>query len=395
MKTAIEEKLGSGSLARVAGRNMIDEGTFAALINAIYDAAVDFSRWPDALRLISSVCASHTTVLTRQGVTPGESWSLAPQCDPAYYESYCSYYHGVNPLWQRAASAPAGTIQTDAMIMPKSELVRTEFYNDFLAPQRLGSMLTAVTLVEQGRQTVIATHRQDEFDTEHIRLFQRLAPHLQRAVQLNTKLADLAMRCEATAEALNRLEQGALLVNEAAGVVFASQQAERLLAGGDGLRVTGGVLWTYLAADTVLLHALVAGCARHGAEAGSGGSLRLSRGPDRAPLSLQVAPLRSEAPLFSTTGRPVAILFVTDPDRNTRSPIAWLQQRFGLTAAEAVFASEIVAGAGIQAAADRLQISRSTGRTHLGRIFEKTGTHRQAELVRLILQRHREADDEP
>jgi hypothetical protein len=124
-----------------AGRNMIDESTFAALINAIYDAAVDWGAWPDALRLISSACASHTTVLTRQGASPEESWSLAPQCDPAYYKSYCSYYHGVNPLRQRAASAPAGTIQTDAIIMPKSELVRTEFYNDFLAPQRLGSML--------------------------------------------------------------------------------------------------------------------------------------------------------------------------------------------------------------------------------------------------------------
>src|ERR1700676_4624010 len=39
-----------------AGRNMIDESTFVALINAIYDAAVDFTRWPDALRLISSLC---------------------------------------------------------------------------------------------------------------------------------------------------------------------------------------------------------------------------------------------------------------------------------------------------------------------------------------------------
>ncbi|THD47119.1 MAG: LuxR family transcriptional regulator [Bradyrhizobium sp.] len=374
---------------------MIDESTFAALINAIYDAAIDFSRWPDALRLISSVCASHSTVLTRQGASPAESWSLAPQCEPAYYESYCSYYHGVNPLWQRAASAPAGTIQTDSMIMPKSELVRTEFYNDFLAPQRLGSMLNAVTLVERGQQTVIATHRKDEFDPEHIQLFQLLSPHLRRAVQLNTRLAGLETRCEASAEALNRLEQGALLVDECVGVVFASQEAERLFAAGDGLRVTEGVLCANSAADTALLHALVAGCARHGAEAGTGGSLRLSRRPDRSPISLQVAPLRSEVPLFSMTGRPVAILFVTDPDRKTRSPIAWLQRRFGLTAAEAAFAGEIVAGAGIQAAADRLQISRSTGRTHLARIFEKTGTHRQAELVRLILQRNREAGGEP
>lgn len=53
-----------------------------------------------------------------------------------------------------------------------------------------------------------------------------------------------------------------------------------------------------------------------------------------------------------------------------------------------------MAGTGIQAAADRLQISRSTGRTHLARIFEKTGTHRQAELVHLMLQRNHAADDE-
>jgi len=373
---------------------MIDEATSAALIGEIYEAAADFSRWPDVLRSISGVCASHTTVLTRQGESAVKSWSLAPQCDPAYYKRYGSHYHSVNPLWQRAASAPAGTVLTNCMIMPKSELVRTEFYNDFLAPQRLGSMLSVVTLIEQGRQTVIATHRRHEFDPEHIQLFQLLAPHLQRAVQLNTRLADLEMRCEASAEALNRLKQGALLVDETAGVVFANQEAERRFSAGDGLRVIKGVLCADSAADTARLHALIAGCARHGAEAGAGGSFRPSRGPDRASLSLLVAPLRSEAPLFSMTERAVAILFVTNPDRATGSPTAWLQQRFGLTAGEAAFAGEIMAGAGIQAAADRLKITRATGRTHLARIFEKTGTHRQAELVRLMLQRSHNANDE-
>jgi DNA-binding CsgD family transcriptional regulator len=35
--------------------------------------------------------------------------------------------------------------------------------------------------------------------------------------------------------------------------------------------------------------------------------------------------------------------------------------------------------------AERLGISFATARTHLSRIFEKTGVHRQAELVRLVL----------
>lgn len=372
--------------------NMIDESRLTALISAIYDAAVDFDRWPDVLCAISTVCASHTTVLTRQGDSPGESWNLAPQCDRAYHESYGLYYHSVNPLWQRAASAPAGSVLTDTMMMSKNELVRTEFYNDFLAPQRLGSMLSTVTAVEDGRQTIIAAHRQPEFESGHVRLFQLLAPHLQRAVQLNVKLAKLELRHEASAEVLNRLERGVLLVDGSAGLVFANREAERLFAGGGGLRLTDGILCTGSEADATL-HALIAGCARGGAETGAGGSLTLSRGPGRAPLSLLVAPLRSDANPFAMR-RPVAILFISDPDRAVLSPAAWIRQQFGLTAAEAAFATEIIAGAGIQAAADRLQISRSTGRTHLARIFEKTGTHRQAELVRLMLQYNHAANGE-
>lgn len=365
---------------------MINEGTFAALIAAIYDAAIDFNQWSQALCEISRICASHTTVLTRQGDSPVESWSVAPQCDRIYYESYGHYYHGVNPLWHRAASAAAGTVLTDAMIMPNSELVRTEFYNDFLMPQRLGSMLSAVALVEQGRQTVIAAHRQPDFGPDHVSLFQRLVPHFQRAVQLNIRLAELELHHQASAEALNRLEQGALLVDATACVVFANREAERLLDGG-GLRLAEGALHAETVADTMLLHELLAGCARAGADAGSGGALALSRGPGRAPLSLLLAPLRSGAKPFGLAQRPAAILFVTDPDRAILSPLDWVRQQFGLTAAEASFAGEIMMGAGIQAASDRLQISRSTGRTHLARIFEKTGTHRQAELVRLLLQR--------
>ena len=56
-----------------------------------------------------------------------------------------------------------------------------------------------------------------------------------------------------------------------------------------------------------------------------------------------------------------------------------------MTPAEAGFAVEILKGDGIQAAADRLAISLATARTHLSRIFDKTGVRRQAELVRLLI----------
>jgi len=73
--------------------------------------------------------------------------------------------------------------------------------------------------------------------------------------------------------------------------------------------------------------------------------------------------------------RPRAILFITDPEEAAVVRRESLRQDFGLTPAEAGFTREILKADGLQAA-----------RTHLAHVFGKTGTRRQAELVRLILQ---------
>jgi DNA-binding CsgD family transcriptional regulator len=84
--------------------------------------------------------------------------------------------------------------------------------------------------------------------------------------------------------------------------------------------------------------------------------------------------------------RPRAILFITDPEEVALVRRENLRQDFGLTPAEAGFTREVLKADGLQAAADRLGISLTTARTHLAHVFDKTGTRRQAELVRLILQ---------
>lgn len=68
-----------------------------------------------------------------------------------------------------------------------------------------------------------------------------------------------------------------------------------------------------------------------------------------------------------------------------RARVQRLRERFAFTPAEAAFALEIVKGDGRQAAADRLGITVGTARSHLSSIFDKTGSRRQAELVRLLL----------
>lgn len=90
---------------------------------------------------------------------------------------------------------------------------------------------------------------------------------------------------------------------------------------------------------------------------------------------------------WNVSRRPVAIVLVTDPETEIQTRLDNLRQRFRLTPAEAAFALEIVKGDGRQAAADRLGITVGTARTHLSNIFDKTGVKRQAELVRMLLQK--------
>ncbi len=61
---------------------------------------------------------------------------------------------------------------------------------------------------------------------------------------------------------------------------------------------------------------------------------------------------------------------------------------FDLTPAETRFAIGLLQGASVQETARQLGITLATGRTYLVRIFDKTGTHRQSELLALLSSAH-------
>jgi hypothetical protein len=168
---------------------MKSESDVASLIAVIYEAGMDFNLWPYALGRIASVFGAPSAGIARQGRTLSECWGFSSAIDPDCEQKYIDYYHSVNPIWQRASATPVGTVQTDTMVMPRRELGRTEFFNDFLVPQQMESMLNAVVVVEEGRQTVVTVRRNPEFEADDVQLYKLLAPHLQRAVQINIKLA--------------------------------------------------------------------------------------------------------------------------------------------------------------------------------------------------------------
>jgi DNA-binding CsgD family transcriptional regulator len=177
---------------------------------------------------------------------------------------------------------------------------------------------------------------------------------------------------ELVARALDWLSYGVVMIDEGVRPVFANTAAQALIDNG---RLPLSRKATLHRADPIegIRRAVAAFD-----DAGAHATVACRVGDP--PLLCTVAKLpRSSA---DQTAR--AILFVTDPKRiRTTRPgdLAGL----GLTRAEAAFAVEFANGYRLQVCADRLGISTSTAKTHLKRIFEKTGACRQADLMRLIL----------
>jgi DNA-binding CsgD family transcriptional regulator len=366
--------------------------TILRFVGLIYDTALDPGAWPTLLdQLADLLGASGGAHIGSYNAETNLSVNLAPRLDPEYLRSLTEYWASRNVVWQRSSKHPIGAVMTPDMFIGWDEYKRTDIFNEWFKPQGLEAVMGTNLLVEGPVSTVVSVGRpfaEGDFGQAERRLFAALTPHLQRSVQLHLRLADLGTQPTASTELLNRLRQGVLLVDAGARVLFANRAAEAMFHAGAGLSIDLNGLRTEAAVDTDLLRQCIAACAGRQTElGGTGGRMRLSR-EHRAPLTVLVIPHRTQLTWLDIV-RPAAILFITDPERDGAGDVEDLRHDFGLTPAEAAFTLEIVKGDGLQAVARRLGTSVTTARTHLSRVFYKTGTQRQAELVRLIMQSQR------
>ncbi|PNE09528.1 MAG: hypothetical protein CR217_19650 [Beijerinckiaceae bacterium] len=105
---------------------------------------------------------------------------------------------------------------------------------------------------------------------------------------------------------------------------------------------------------------------------------------DKLPVIVRIWPFDGAAHLPAQEVRALLTLNALGPKRGP--PAAILAKTFRLTPAEAKLACVIARGASPGIAARELKISRETARNQLKSVFAKTNTHRQSELVALLLQ---------
>ncbi|MFC9786587.1 helix-turn-helix transcriptional regulator [Rhodococcus sp. NPDC127528] len=365
----------------------VDE--FSRLVSAIYASAVDPERWDATLiELVRAFDAGGSGLMTSVP-TSRDSDVMVRQVggEPSSQLAYNDYYGRLDYVAAALEQAPVGRVHTGTeLILPNTN---TEFYNDWCRPNEFGDgLFVRLTGSTTGAWLGLAAPLGSEpFGTpDRLTLIGRLVPHLGQAIRTQEKLAGSAQGERDLASAIERNPHGIVIVGPDGRVLRTNSEAERILTSGDGLRLRpGGSIAASLAAADRELHRLMhrALTGREGSVRG-GGRLSCPRPSGRCDYSLHVVPLSADAAGLSPS-RATALVVIADPDRELKPETATLRRMYSLTEAEAEVALRVARGDGLKPVAEEFAVSITTVRTHLQHVFDKTGTHRQAELVRLLL----------
>lgn len=212
-----------------------------------------------------------------------------------------------------------------------------------------------------------------------------LAPHFRRATIFRGIVERDSARTEDLAAALDLVQISVMLFDATGICVERNAAAERLLAGTDVLRLIKGNL---RARDRQLDLQITA------ATSGAGdldriGTQTLSFGftqDDGRRFAGHVLPLTGG--LRDRMGgrrRTTSAVFIQAVGDLQPLPGEVLVKLFGLTYAETRLIGLLTTNIDLGDAAASLGIALTTARTHLQHIFEKTGTNRQPELMKLVL----------
>lgn len=371
---------------------MIPEGQLIALIDLIYEAALDTDLWPSVLEKIADAAGTVQAGIASADRQANIVTAIARRVDPNLLDLWKDFWALDDPFFTRAILRPPGEIYTLDDLISREEFAATAVFKEVWQPASCSLATAASNLVVEGTFCVLLgisnTPGQEYLSLEQLRLFKVIARHASRSVRMSREIWKLDLANLAAETQFEILPDTTILVDAFGRVVRANAAAKRMLAAGDGLVLHNGRLTAVSAPDT--LQRLVASCAQAppGSD-GPGGELVMPRTYQLSAVRVTVSPLRSRVRLADVPwigcGRPVAIVTVRDPDLNRQRRDESLRRWFGLTSAEAALAAEILKGDGRRAAAKRCGITDGTAKTHLAHIFAKTGTRRQAELIRLLM----------
>lgn len=344
--------------------------TDESLIDTIYESAVQTEGWPNLLESVARSLGATGGILMARG-EGGPQWLASPRGNHVYRKLLADGWGESDDRIARLVERRHAGFLTDGDIVGVEQTATLPLYAELLKPE--GFHAAAATVIRREQTTLVLTV--EGFASQaHARAavpaLDRLRPHLARAGMLSAQLG--LERARGAVATLEQVGQPAAMLDGNRRLLAANRLFEAWLDRyyadtARGFRLADPV------ADQALGPLLLA----------SGGALALRGLADLPRLVLHVIPVRGVARDIFTGA--AAILTLSVPGRAGVPGAALIQSLLDLTPAEARLAHEIASGLSLSEASHAAGITPNTGRTHMKRIFSKTGFSRQSDLISLLL----------
>ncbi len=361
------------------------------LIELIYSSIGNPPLWSTVLDRLGQAAGSHDTFLFVDTLDPAMPKAfISSTSQPESLQQFVSYYASVNILAEPCDRAFAeGEVRYGHWVVSDEELERSEFYNDFFRRFDMHYSFGIKTTFAPDRAPIYLSCQRSKrlpaFTERDGAVLKLLLPHLQRAFALHHQMISMRSGMAALGASLDMFDHAVFGLDQTGRVVLSNPHGEALLRTGDGLVHRDGHLAACSPAQDQHLQSLLRSVLAPELSLGlsSGSALLLNRASGSPPLRVTVVPFVSS--LAIGHGAVVALMLVSDPNSRPTPRSALLQALYGLTPTETRVAAHLLQGIELREASERLRMSLETARFHLKRIFAKTGTRRQTELVRLML----------
>ncbi|ATY33957.1 helix-turn-helix transcriptional regulator [Sphingomonas psychrotolerans] len=360
----------------------------SAVIGEIYDCVLNPDGWGEVMtRITEAMDAAYSTIALSSTTDNHGRFAAQSPWDPAQMRALQEDYSFDDIPGLRAAvmgdmDVPVATLSS----MSEAALQATPFFRNWAGPQQLreACMVKFVHTPDRiGLLGCTTRASRDVISAEECRFLALLSPHLRRAAMIGDLLDQARVNAHLFRETLNGLSTAVLLTGADGRILHANQAAEAMLVAGGPLQSKSGILQAgNPLAGRALLEAIARAADADDRLGERGIGLPISA-PGAAPAVAYVLPL-SEGTARAAFRPACAAIFISTTISASPLPEAVLTTLFDLTQAEARVLIQIGGGKSSADTARSLGITENTLKTHLGRVYAKTNTRRQAELVRLL-----------
>jgi DNA-binding CsgD family transcriptional regulator/PAS domain-containing protein len=350
------------------------------LIEEIYDAALEPALWNDVVVSINDYVGGQACGIFSKD-SADQSGLTHDHCgaDPHCVQLYAKTHSRFDPL---TTLPTLGKVESIPDLVSCDEYRSGRFYQEWLQPQ--GRVDAAKVVLEQSSRNCaihLSVLSEDHMiDGEMRRRIAQIVPHVQRALLINRTIALRDSEAATFAGTLDGLSAGIFLVDADCRLVHANVAGHDMLRVDDFLGSIGGQLVARNMKSNRTLREVLAD---NGDALGIRGTALALTAPDGERYVMHVLPLTSAARTrISMTYQAVAALFVRKVALDSRYG-ELVARAFELTPAELRVLLAIVEVGGVPETAAALGVAETTIKTHLHRVFSKTGSNRQADLVKL------------